>query len=874
MPACALPASIPCSTPTVFNAGRMLASLVAPLLPGTMPVTVCNRFARPGQGRAREMRALLDGASSQMIGWGTATGFKHLIALAEQVAPGISVPFTAYQAYCALTDASRYNLIRCLQTLPLAALVPAQLQAVLAPVLGSCLPGPGAIQWQDHLVIGIACCAVLYELGRTAPVEVPHSPVGRALLRCLAQLRALSNIVAGLQQVANAAPRGLLPLPGTVAGCGGAAPPRASAWPLPGALARSGKGGVAPPKVRPAAPPRQSSRARLTVNMSPRRQLPQPRPGKGVVAGVGASAAGGDGSGIAGGFGASGAGAGSGGGGGGGSAGESNKEVLFPVMQAKKPDSKAKSPTDSDKSSEAARGRPATSTHHTAPRPPADSAAEQRAPQPPGVAVATITVQSLLPSCLKFQITEEAIRQVRKARFDRAPTWFCVRDRARPLFNRLFDTADEPRSHGVSWMVALPVHERPAPALREAPIRKYAGLGQLHRNAPHTASALGEDALYTVATLSYLGDHALRRHHVSSSQVLLPGCFKLVSHLQLDGRTRWLMAYAIPHRGGGAGGVRAGFMRITPGPEGFTLQDDESGLAFSSKSLDELASGIERVSGWRHQHEAVSLPWADPPHVDGDAPGNPLSLFLRHPHGVAAAGGAHALPFDRNLQFFEPIHFGRGRRLLRTCFTATDHMIVLVDARGTLRTLVFGREATDGDRRVLNAQRPEGRAFVHDLGLEPGLSYAVQDVIGTLEHNGYTRMPDAPDEDAAAGPGPQAGAYPMRILADSRRSRPPLVLEAGESGEIIAPPILSSFHLMGHRIDYVDHDGSMGTLVLEPQGTSPQRFHLAAGITAEAREFARINGLLAQDGHTLIELQTLLYEQGFVQITESEGGRW
>ena len=874
MPYCAALGTTHCTASSPVDIGRALAAIGGPLLPGRLIPKVYNKAVPPGSldpggersadSLSREARALIDGISSQMISWGTALGFTRLLAAADQLVPGVSLPWAAYQSFCALSDAARGNLLRCVQTLPFGALLPMQLHSTLGPLLRSVLPeGIGEASLHEDIVIGVACCALLYELTRQQPVEVTRSSAGRAALHRLRQLRAASNVFTGLQQVANGRC-----MPGSVQD---PSMPwntvAAAAWPLPGALARSGKGkgNASPPKTPPNTP--QRGKPGFKIKLSPRRQ--RTYPGKGVVAGVGAAGTG-DGGGIGSGYSVgTGAAAGSSGAGSGSGASEANKEVMFAVLPGKIKEQGGKMPTDSSKQADKTRGHPAgvqrtVPVHRGAGTGPtvADGAQPHAGPSPIEAA--------LLPACLHFHHAQEAQRQVRKARFDAHALRFCVHDRARPLFESLFDTGREPRAHGRDWLVSLPIRERYPRALRDAPIRKYSGLGQMHVQAPRDASALGDDDLYTVATLSMLPGSSLHNHSVDATRILPAGTFRLLEHTQLDGQPQRLLAYFIDRCEGSDPGFRAGFLPIAEDADGFRIEDEETGLTFSSESLQGLLAGIERVSGWRRHAVGMSIPSSGPQdHADGASPAA-CSLFVSQPPANGRGRGCGSLSFNRRLPFFDALPIGHGGRLLRSCFIISGSMIIIAVPQGMLRTLVFSPADSESGLRVLNAQRPDGRSFLKALGLEAGCAYALEDVVGTLEHNGFIQVL----ADVVARPVTPQRPRMFHVRAGHDPGSSASGRESGESGEIIVPPLLSTFHLGDERIDYVDHDGTPGTLHLARGGTSPCALRISAGNSPHALSFATLNGLHPGRCHDMATLQALLHAQGFVQLSDSAGGRW
>lgn len=881
-----------CCTHGSVNVAHMLAALAGPLLPGNLRAVVGNR-SMPDTGvpaagcrreRIREAEALIDAACCEMLGWGMAIGFSRMLALAEQVAPGVSFPWTTWQCFCALSDAARGNLLHALQGLPVGAVPPSVLRAAVEQALqGVVPPVPGSGGGHQDVVIGLACCAVLYEIGRQRPVEAVRSATGRVLLHRLRQLRAVLNIASGLQHSPVAAAAGdhpvaaasphpgassrlcwwkghpdatHLPPPMAVSPRAGGDAVPGDSWLLPGAAARSGKGNATPAK-KPAPPkPAPGTGARKSSLAKPASPGHRGRPAKGVVAGIGAAA-----SGSVADPGAAAGSAAAGGSAGGAGGADANKEAMFAVLPGKKAKQLPTAPLYSD--------LPIA-------KPPALLPATPQAADVPdsGVVVRTAshaptTAPHLLPSCVRFHHAGEAGRQVRKSRFDVPTPRFCVHDGARVLFESQFDIATDPGAHRDDWIVGLPIRERYANPLRQAGIKKYSGLGQLDKQAPHARVALGDDEIYVVASISLLPGHALQRHRPSAAQVLAPDAFRLIEHIQLDGRRRVFMAYVIQYCAGTVAAVHPGLVEIRQGPDGFRLDDPESGFTLHGDSLVSLVIGIERVSGWRFHPDADALQAMD---AQGAAPvGTPasLSLFVRKDALSAAGPCVGRTGPQRRSQFFETVSFGEpeaGGRLMRNCFSVLDAMIVAVDPQGLLHTLVF--TPVDGTAGVLrlNAQRGPGRGFLQSVGLRAGHPYALKEAGSILQGHGFSEV----HGDARA---PVPGATGFQVYRSSGTPRPsvglptsPLPgLRAEQDPAGTGHPVLSTFRIDDARIHYVDHDATTGVLMLVQHGRAPARWLLAADNPAAAMLFARSNGMQPGTPYTLEELTWLLYGNGFVQ---------
>ena len=850
-----------CGTPPAPNIARLLLGALPLRWPGRLSPRVRNatleRAALPDP-LVREVRAVVDGVSTEAIVWGTALGASRLGACVQRLVPEIALPWAAYQTFCALSQARRGDALRAVLSLPLETLAPQALLTALSDAVASVLPDsmPDVSRSQDML-LGLACFAMLYELTRCHPVEAVRTPAGHALLRCLRVLGRTLAVVSRLQQIGNAAGVegngrfGLFPM--AEAGAVPPAPPLAMAQgplrsvPLeagvsadspgkpaemiPLAAARTGKGQASraqnpsPPKksgvkaVAARKPPLQRRRAMSDLHLSNlaagsgRMVMRGGVPGTGPAGSVMSRHGGADGIG----------------------AGEANKEVMFSVLPGRVVD--RKSPTANDRAKTAPEGNRDSGSRHSAPRPGVRvKAAEAPGASPPAAGPPPAPPSRLLPACTRFYNLRTALEQVGRERLEPGQRRFCTHDRARPIFEDTFTITPPVTAPLHGWMAALPVHERFDNPLRNASLFKYAGPTQ-REECP-----LGEDDVYAVATLSVLTDHELRHYNIGAAHILEFGSFQRLDHVELDGNTQTLLAYAVPRCGPGNQRAEMGLLPIERNGTSYRLYDPHSGWALQGP-LDALLAGITHVSGW---------PQRAPGQVQADSSRGPmaapaLSLFVR---AEDIRPGPACRPSRTDGAFLPSVHFYGGHRLLPNCFTVRGNHIVIADEAGVLRTLVFTR--TNGTH-VLNAQRGEGRDLIHRLGLRAGAPYRLADVVDQLVQKDLIEVHTLAEEQSPA----RTQTQPFHAHG--------VPAESETQTHATATP-LSSFRMEGDQLHFVDHDGTEGTLVFVRDGLPPHTLRIAPGNDERARRFAAENDLLPHAFHTVEEIEWQLGAQGFVRV--------
>lgn len=797
------------------NVGRQLQQWAAPLLPGhrtaLRPAAVTSRAASsaPTQGvreSHRELQAVADGISRQLIGWGTALGFSRLLQQLEGMAPGCTLPWAAYAGFSALGAAARGELARAIQTLPFAALAPAALQDALRHVLRAFLPpGNTGLLHHEDVVLGLAACALLHELTRDRPVQHPASFAGQALLRQLSHLRTLLSVYGGLQRICNraapsgapqlAGPRARHPIvptreassanlaawPGTLrepclpsSAAGLLAELPVTAWPFAGATAHpKGKGDGAPPPKKPL-PPKKPS---LPVGRPRSRSLPATRLGftarrgsesqnairsANAIAGMGFSATAGA---------SAGASASANGGAGGSVAGvEQNKEVMFPGLSR----AVARHSRHPTQQARKATGKAASSPAGTA----GIAAVGHRLRHGHGAGARASAPADGTPACLRFRGADRARHLLEKSRFGAGEVRFCIPAADTMQFQQAVDLPVPGNRWKAPWSISRPIREQYAPALQQAPIRRYNGLHQLRQAALRDGVAVGTDSIASVASISLVPRQQLLDHRMEADRVLEPNSFALVTHLELDGDPQHLIAWCVQRPLGVEAGIRAGWSVVESDDAGFHLSDPDAGFTFASDTLRGLMEGIARVSGCRWM-QAADGALLDAP---SGPPGTSLNLFIAE-ESTQRARIDPVPAFNPRMRFIEPttveLSGGGSFTLLRASFVVLENHVLARAADGGLHSLGLPAVAGEPGRHRLQTRSLRAAAFAANHGLSGQRSYRMEEVVDLLEQHGLVDIrlePVLPEEDPAA--------------AEGFRARPALlapVIEAPEGAQAPAP---------------------------------------------------------------------------------------
>lgn len=891
----ALPPSMPCAAVHSRDPGRWLQQQAAALLPRQRTACVRNAagwpIARPSTFHAQEACAVADAAGAELIGWGAALGFARLLAAADQWVPGCAVPYVAYQGYQALSAAGRGDLLRTLQTLPIGALVPEALACQLGAWLRTVLPARfGTALGHPSIVIGLACCALLHALLRPGAARPVQGRSGRLLLQLLRTLRAGTNVLEGLQSLFNAGcvpldatrrlagpPLGThqrpgvgggvaaLPLPATAVPWSGCLPSGCSLAPAQASttvagvapasastadarhpsipLARRGKAGgrSAPvPKTPPSSPARGGVLSRPLFKVS--RIVPRLR----AHAGAPAAASVGSGAGGAadgGGFGAV-----------GGNVGNPEQESRYGVRSGKKAKPLRPAVVATPTLAAARKGRARAS------QPPQREPAQLPRAESRTAATPVAVHEAMAPQCVRFRNTRDALRQVRQGRWEATPLRFCMHDRARAAFAHVFDEPPHDQRQR-DWMVTLPLRERITPALRDAGVRRYNGSSLPEQMFPPAPTALADDEIQTVVTLSLVPGARLKRHAIDEGAILQRNSFTVLQHHELDGDRRLILGWFL-HRPSTTGAVvKAGLQEIVESDGAFQIEDPESGYALSASHLGELVIGLERLTGCRHLPSARlpaghrSAAWMIPALQS-------LNLFVAeedthptHPAGMPAR-------FDSSLRLFDPVTlalpWGGSATLLRTCFALMDRQLVFVDDGGHPRAQQLVFESVGRGPYLPVRYGGFTEQFLHAHGLQRDQSYTATEIIEILQNHGLSWIPTG----RAAVGGPAQRARDRHLL-------PPAPLpwafdNPGDEGD--EPQPLSTFRIDAAGVlHYVDADGSMGLLRLACTGRLPRNIKLADDNAAAALAFARGNGILPGDHYTETELIDALAKNGYVE---------
>lgn len=828
-----------------------------------------------------EVRAVLHGAGSELIHWGTVLGFSRAVQQADRLIPGVSLPYQTYQLFSALSAAGKGQIVSALQQLPLSALAPAQLLQVLAASLhqitGGRLPAHGDIA---PIVLGLAACALLCASQRPA-MSPPQTAPGRALVASIGWLRVLAGLHAALPPAtvsgrtrAAGRPVAFVPAHRNATGllrvgstgwpalpslAGGQAAPtwtEASAWPLQGVEAGVAKVKVKVP-VKPPRPASQTGSGRTGAAAPPGRSRtnhhrrwharPDGRLGSDGRGAVDPQAPPWRPQGLA------------------GQQPPHAKESTAVAKQAIAHGTKSGHPAMSRNARLTPAPPPAglraiLPTNASMPLAPPDTAA------PPAWQDTTpATEPSAEPlSCLRFHDTGEARLQVGKMRFLPLQPAFCVPPGMRADFLDAFAAAPSPRDAAATWIKTHAVPEDLTAAQRRAGASKYFGLGQIERAEPRDATALGDDALYALMTVSVLNDDQLRRRLVPSAQVLARNSFRLLQHRAPSGLQKTFLVFFINAAASPCRGARAGFLEVTAMADGeYAVHDEAAGLGLTGSSLDALVEGAQKMSGCRF--EATPLP------ADGSSMSEEADLALPARHLFVReqstwCGDARYMPqvLNDDLPFFiaRRVHVpGQAEPtiLYRNSFSLGTDILVHMDEHGQVGALPLQLSTSVPGRVMLRS--PESAVTrrllrLHDL--HDGDQYPLLELIERFERGGMSWIPGdmaaiCRQQDDVEMSGPAIACALMPAATD----RPP------------SPPALpprSCFVWEDEEVRYVDHDGTPGTLYFLRSGTSARNLVLAPENDEATLDFARRNDLRPHTRYAEDEVLWLLKGEGFERI--------
>lgn len=827
--------------------------------------------APPATSSGAELGAVLDSAGAEMIRWGTAVGLSQAIAHAERLVPGISLPYVAYQAFAALSEAGRGNLMRALQTLPFTSLAPDAALQVLARLLQRILPDTTLPPCDpSRWVIGIALCAVLHALARPLPVRTPATAAGRSLVAMVQWLRTLATLQAGIQTVRNLHGRpmcstGFVPAVAVVERRNGTGAFPAwtaalndqrqlslsgvgSAWPLPGASARNAK-----PKPNPnPKPPRLGTQGTAGrpgggTSSAQRGHSAHVRRGSTRTAGkpIGESP---------------------------GATntrretstlvkkqsplsqyGQVSKESTAVGKQSSSHGSENQHPAMGE---DARKSVPAAISPHAvlpAGPPQSDCSAGCNASEQAGTH-ASASAEIPLPAvirCLRFHDTGEALLQVDKMRFSATQAGFCVPPSTERHFTDLFAAAFPARGTQPHWIRTHLVHEHLPDAQRQQGARKYVGLGQIQRGELRDPTPLARDHLYSPMTLSLMSDDQLRRRHIPSSQILSRNSFRLLHHDNAAGTRRNLIAFFISPGEDVCRGVRPGFLEVTADPDGgFALKDERSGFGLHGSTLTALVAGVQKMSGCTHDAAVEGV----------------RHLFVRERSSWCADAPHAQQAINENLPFLvaRTLRITGQQQdivLYRSSFSIGSNALVFMDERGRVGALQLYASTTVDDRVLVTARQTEfATRFMQAHGLQEGDQQRLPELIDRLERRGMTWIPGGMGARCDARPARHDGAPVIAC------GLPPTPAQTEPTDTPAARH--SWFSWASGVLQYVDHNGMGGTLRFLHTGEHGRNYRMADDNPDAAVAFARRNGLLPQARYAEDEILWLLNGEGYVRVSQ------
>lgn len=820
--------SAACGTPSAVNVMQGMRRGIFPAL-GAGALSVFNRpvadlpSAVPAEGRR-----IASAVAHEAIAWGTDIGFTAALRQAAQCVPGAQLSLAAFQAFSALSDLSRGEMIQALLRIPPSVwLTPSCVEALHA-VLLKCLPEV-VVQLEGHplLLLSLGVCGLLYARQSDCPDGSPRSVSGKAIITLLGCLRAGVRALAVLRPLR---------------------PVHASSRPaLAGSAAPSFDGHPAPPQQAGSSTGHMiaflehsfpATRACLQQRLDAPGDLPAldawPLPG-GTALQHGAAAAGQQRSAA--------------------TTGHRHRHT-FSVRRIH---NHARAPDERGTAMAPASARaPATSstlaTHSVAVLLSADATTDAAASDDDGADSPAQTAVIPAASCLAFHTTATALHQARMLRGGNAVIRFCLHPLTAPIFVHTFAQTGPHDLTGHSWMVSFAVRERVPAELRLLDVYRYGQIAQMGSRAETYRMPLNEHEVQSVLTVSVLSQAQPLHSDVASDRIMPPNSFKIVRFQELAGTPRTFIAYHLNLSSEHGKGVKAGFLEIQSDAEGGVfVVDEDSGLTVAARRLGRLADAIERISG------CAFRPDADLPRSHYDERG---ALRLTHSaHLYVRQADLHALapPYTRqhynaSLAFIDPVEIKQGKRptgaiLFRACFTIAGSWLAYVDEQGARGKLNL--TPGNGHRGVIaKADNGHGLAFIQQHGLE-GTEITMARLVERLESHGMTCVPW------------KSGG----MLSLGRHTHGVTLHRAEHEGEIWEPYLRSWFSVTSDAVKYVDHDGNHGQLQLSRDGDdAPAHFLLTDPPSTAAGRFADANGLSPRLVYTLDDIAAVLNANGYVRI--------
>lgn len=794
-----------CGTGSSVDPASLLRRLASPLLPGCLTGignTPLQRSAVPEAGdRVGEMAAVLQGVTREVIDWGHMIAASRALHAAERLVPGVTLPYTAYLAYTALSAAARGQVARAVCSLPLNRLVPAQALRLLADTLHPLLPEwPGSLPDHEPLILGLATCVLLHQqLGRGTQATAPSSARVRAVLRLLAGIRCGMNALAGLRGVLrhrSPCSTATDALRARGATCAQAQPPDGvaqrlqygfplaaaridmacrnsttstaiSAWPLPGAHSHRTASSVPSSKVvitaarmhaaaglgtrggKPGTPGKPRTGAAAT---SHRRRLGTMFRRHGHQGGSDAGtdplphtrhAA---------------------------HAGRSRGADVPGAEQdrARAALARANEQTRSAVVSSDWRGAARMDVPPTVQRPdqsPAGCRPERggvvagnlRAcsrPLPP-VGTASLPAPAPAPSgeggiwvpaCLRFRHADVARLQLKKTVTSGTLLRFCVHTNHTREFEQAFSSLDR-SAGGTDWLATSPVREDLPDEMRGLRMRLYGGLGELRRAEPRPPSALTGMSIYSVLTLAEGIRDDPRRQPVSGARILAKNSFKLIEHVDLAGRARLHVVFHIDRSSPVSRRENAGFIAIERGADGgYVVEEPATGLVLQSEDLEDLVTALQAVSGCRFQADGRREPEvSSSPAVPMLVRTTSLLVLQDAPHieppGSLPDGRASEPPSFFSLTRYESPQHNLSGYLHPASFSILGDRVFYVDANATFGMLHLRHTIPPSDWRVMDRPQDDGAGLGSRCGLFEGRGYLPLTIVQTLEECGLSWLP-------------------------------------------------------------------------------------------------------------------------------------
>ncbi|NIF20813.1 hypothetical protein [Candidatus Pantoea multigeneris] len=414
-------------------------------------------------------------------------------------------------------------------------------------------------------------------------------------------------------------------------------------------------------------------------------------------------------------------------------------------------------------------------------------------------------------ACFDFIDTTEARSHLQQQIIEQSNNYFCVKPGNQGLFKSFFTSGLKITSHSdIAAMCMLPCrHNLP----RDKESFEFIGYSQKENMTLATSRSRDNKKkpdIYSVVTLSLLLPDEAKNRTLPKSLILPANSFKIINFPDLSGEYHHFLAFHA-NQHDSDNGFNTGIYPVSVQDGVFILKHPQSGLEFSSSSLEKLVSGLIKQTGFSYAFDSASQKSKNALSIREIVPTYAQSLFISNNETISESITRNKINPELSFISSYPTDENNGASaLIKGSFTLINDTLCYVDFKGAKGEMVLNIEVGDpGKIKIHITNQQEADLFNH-LGMSLATSYRKEELIELMDAKGITYLPND-DSPYVSLPAKSDDFYIDEIYqSDSGENKH--IHSVGNGASVSSPKYTNCFSIRDKSLYLYDQNGRFRTV--------------------------------------------------------------